>query len=117
MKWEGQTIVVLCAVVMGFLGLGAMMQTGFGAINDRMTSVESRQDARLDALDARLDDLSMRMAGVEAQLADLNRRMYRVESLLFGVEPVEAVEIEPKHAEAIISIQRRQPAHGTAPGM
>ena len=99
MKWEGQTIVVLCAVVMGFLGLGAMMQTGFGAINDRMTSVESRQDARLDALesrqdarldalDTRLDDLSMRMAGVEAQLADLNRRMYRVESLLFGVEPV-----------------------------
>ena len=100
MKWDVQTIADICTVVIAAATLGAIIQTGHGAMADRITAVETRLDTRIDnmgarlnarfgGMDARLDDIGERMAGVEAHLVDLSGRMYRVESHLFGVEPVE----------------------------
>ncbi len=90
MKWDSQTTIGCCAIMMGFLALGTMMQTGHGAIDGRITAVESRLNTRLDRMDAGLDNLGERLSSVESNLTDLNQRRYRVESHLFGVEPESA---------------------------
>lgn len=40
MKWDNQTIIALCAITMVFLALGKMIQTGHGAIIDRLTDFD-----------------------------------------------------------------------------
>ena len=68
MKWDAQTIAVVCTVVVATAALGAMIQTGHGAIEGRITAVEMRLDTRLDSMEARLN---ARLDSGEAPLDDL----------------------------------------------
>ena len=75
MKWDGQTIIVVCTIILAAAAIGTMMQTGFSRIDDRFDSVDARfvsVDARIDSIDTRLDNI--------------DRRLGRVEGYLFGLE-------------------------------
>ena len=75
MKWDGQTIIVVCTIILAATAIGTMMQTGFSRIDGRFDSVDARfvsVDARIDSIDTRLDNI--------------DRRLGRVEGYLFGLE-------------------------------
>lgn len=82
MKWDGQTIIVVCTIILAAAAIGTMMQTGFSRIDDRFDSV----DARFDSVDARFVSVDARIDSIDTRLDNIDRRLGRVEGYLFGLE-------------------------------
>ena len=102
MKWDSQTVTVVCSIVLAFCALGVIIQTGHADINSdirelrtrindvesglraEIGNVESRLRAQIEDVDSRLRMLAV---SVDARLDSVDRRLTRIEVHLFGIEP------------------------------
>ena len=98
MKWDSQTVTVVCSIVLAFCALGVMMQTGFAEISSdirelrtRINDVESGLRAEISNVDSRLRTLAVsvdeRFDRVDDRFDSIDRRLTRVEVYLFEIEP------------------------------
>ena len=113
MKWDSQTVTVVCSIVLAFCALGVMIQTGHADINSdirelrtqingveiglraEIGNVESRLRTQIEDVDSRLrtqiEDVDSRLRtqaiSVDDRLDSVDRRLTRIEVHLFGIEP------------------------------
>ena len=97
MKWDGQTVTVVCSIILAFCALGVMMQSGFAEINSdirdlrtdtgnlhtRIDDVEIGLRQEIGNVDNRLREMAV---SVDSRLDNIENRLTRVEVHLFGFE-------------------------------
>ena len=91
MKWDSQTVTVVCSIVLAFCALGVMIQTGHADINSDIRELRTQINGVEIGLRAEIGNVESRLRtqaiSVDDRLDSVDRRLTRIEVHLFGIEP------------------------------